>query len=220
MLPIACWWQGYELQAISKAIFALSYRKRKLYDYIMPVPKYLSGQYLLATPGMADPRFDRSIVALCAHDENGALGINLGEFAEEFTFHNILEQFDIPTDHVPDRRVHIGGPVELQRGFILHSLDMNLSDTLQVGHRWGLSSSVDMMRAIAEGDGPQNWTMALGYSGWGEGQLESELTQNGWSVVLGDGDWPFLEDHTDKWQNAWKFEGVDIAKLSGQFGSA
>ncbi|VAV97560.1 UPF0301 protein YqgE, partial [hydrothermal vent metagenome] len=151
----------------------------------MSTPQYLSGQYLLATPGMADPRFARSIIALCSHDEKGALGINLGEFVEGLSFHDILKQFDIPTDKVANRKLHIGGPVELQRGFILHSLDMNLSDTLQVGARWGLSSSVDMMRAISKGEGPKDWTIALGYSGWGEGQLEYELTQNGWSVVLG-----------------------------------
>ncbi len=186
----------------------------------MSTPQYLSGQYLLATPGMADPRFARSIIALCSHNENGALGINLGEFVEGLSFHDILKQFDIPTNNVADRKLHIGGPVELQRGFILHSLDMNLSDTLQVGTRWGLSSSVDMMRAISEGNGPKDWAIALGYSGWGEGQLEFELTQNGWSVVRGNKNWPFLDDKIDKWQSAWAAEGIDVANLSGQFGSA
>ena len=186
----------------------------------MNEPRYFSGQFLLSTPGMGDPRFARSIIAICSHDEHGALGINLGEIVKGIRFHDILNQFDIAHGNIENRELFLGGPVEQQRGFILHSLDMNLSDTLQVGDRWGLSSSIDMMRAIAEGQGPKQWAMALGYSGWGEGQLEFELTQNGWTVVPGENEWLFSEDCADRWQMAWKAQGIDITKLSGQFGSA
>ncbi len=186
----------------------------------MDEPRYFSGQFLLATPGMGDPRFARSVIAICSHDDQGALGINIGDTSDEITFHGILKQFDIKTDGVEDQLVYAGGPVETQRGFILHSLDLNLSDTLQVGDRWGLSSSVDLLHAIAKGRGPEKWLAALGYSGWGGGQLEGELTENGWSVVAGETDWMFDRKIEDKWQHAWQSEGIDIANLSGQFGSA
>lgn len=186
----------------------------------MVVARYFSGQFLMATPGMADPRFARSVVAICSHDENGALGINIGAVSKDISFHAILDELDIPTDAVPDKRVFLGGPVEPQRGFILHSLDMNLFDTLQVGDRWGLSSSVDMLKAIAGGRGPERWIFALGYSGWGAGQLEGELTQNGWSMALGQTDWLYETKASDKWQMAWSDQGIDPTRLSGSFGSA
>lgn len=186
----------------------------------MDLPLFFSGQFLLATPGMGDPRFSRSVIAICSHDENGALGINIGDTSDEISFHGILKQFDIATDDVDDQLVYLGGPVETQRGFILHSLDMNLSDTLQVGDRWGLSSSVDILRAIAKGRGPKQWLAALGYSGWGQGQLENELTQNGWSIVAGDPQWLYASSAKDKWLTAWEAQGIDPAKLSSEFGSA
>lgn len=186
----------------------------------MDQPRFFSGQFLLSTPGMADPRFSRSVIAICSHDENGALGINIGDTSDEITFHGILKQFDIATGEIDDQLVCVGGPVEPQRGFIIHSLDMNLSDTLQVGNRWGLSSSVDILRAIAKNRGPTKWLAALGYSGWGEGQLESELTQNGWSIAQGKTDWLYNNAGGDKWLGAWQEQGIDPAKLSSGFGSA
>ncbi|QJB68315.1 YqgE/AlgH family protein [Parasphingorhabdus halotolerans] len=183
-------------------------------------PQYFSGQFLLATPGMADPRFARSIIAICSHDHNGALGINIGSLADFITFHGILEQFDIDVATLPDRDVYLGGPVETNRGFILHSLDANYFETLQVGDRWGLSSSVEMLKAIAEGKGPKKWVSALGYSGWDPNQLESELTQNGWSIAQGDPEWIFEQESGDKWEMAWEAQGIDPAQLSGNFGTA
>lgn len=183
-------------------------------------PVFFSGQFLLATPGMADPRFARSVVAICSHDENGALGINVGETMDGISFHDILKQFDIDTAEAPNCDVFLGGPMETQRGFILHSLDINMSDTLQVGDRWGLSSSIDMLNAIAQGRGPEKWIIALGYSGWGEGQLEGELTQNGWTIVEGVPDWLYETESGDKWLMAWEALGIDPSKLSSAFGSA
>lgn len=191
-----------------------------LYQGTMAEPIYFSGQFLLATPGMADPRFDRSIIAICSHDEHGALGINIGQISQDITFHGILEQFQISAGSSSDEVVYVGGPVETHRGFVLHSLDFNLSDTLQVGDRWGLSSSLDILEAIAGGTGPENWMIATGYAGWAAGQLESELTQNGWSITPGKVDWLFQSGETDKWLMAWQEQGIDPGRLSGQFGSA
>ena len=190
------------------------------YASYMDDPNFFSGQFLLATPGMADPRFARSIIAICSHDEHGALGINIGATSADISFHGILDQFDIEPENIEDRDIFAGGPVEMHRGFILHSLDFNLSDTLQVGDRWGLSSSLDILRAIAKDRGPKKWIAALGYSGWGEGQLEFELTQNGWSITAGEPEWLYETNAEDKWEMAWQAQGIDPNMLSGQFGSA
>ncbi len=187
---------------------------------VMESPRYFSGQFLLALPGMSDPRFARSIIAICSHDEHGALGINIGETSPDISFHDILGQFDIEPHNLQDRHIFIGGPVEMHRGFILHSLDFNMSDTLQVGDRWGLSSSLDILGAIAKDRGPEKWIAALGYSGWGAGQLEAELTQNGWSVSSGEPEWLYETEAADKWEMAWEAQGIDPNMLSGQFGSA
>lgn len=181
---------------------------------------FFSGQFLLATPGMADPRFAKSVVAICSHDENGALGINIGETVEGINFHDVLRQFEIEPGNAPNCEIFLGGPMETQRGFILHSLDINMLDTLQVGDRWGLSSSIDMLNAIAQGRGPEKWIIALGYSGWGEGQLEGELTQNGWSIAEGSPEWLYETSAVDKWSMAWEAQGIDPTKLSSGFGSA
>lgn len=191
-----------------------------LYNRNMDTPKYLTGQFLLATPGMADPRFAKSIIAICAHDEDGVLGINIGAVNDAISFHGVLKQFDIDPANTPNCPIFAGGPVEPERGFVLHSLDLNFSDTLQVSDRWGLSSSIDMLRAIAAGRGPNRWIIALGYSGWGTGQLEQELTQNGWSTAQGDDDWLFEYPEAEKWDKAWRSQGIDPLMLSGQFGSA
>lgn len=180
---------------------------------------YLTGQFLLATPGMGDPRFGRSIIAMCAHDENGALGINLGEVAD-IRLHQILDECEITARDVADRPVFIGGPCEVQRGFVLHSLDFQLTDTLLVSDRWGLSSSLDLLDAIAQGKGPDKWELALGYAGWASGQLEEELTRNGWSVASGEPGWIFDFDRDGKWELGWRSQGIDPANLSGHFGSA
>ncbi len=186
----------------------------------MDSARYFSGQFLLATPGMGDPRFARSVIALCSHDENGALGLNVQQALGGVTFHDILDQFDIGHGSVDNRPIYSGGPVEPQRGFVLHSLDVNLGTSLQIGERWALSGSLDILKLIAEGNGPKHWIATLGYSGWGAGQLERELTQNGWSLAKGRDDWLFDRPKSDLWAHAWQCEGIDVAKLSAQFGTA
>ena len=212
----ACWRPLRQMQELwfdKYTKFTLSYYACERYVKAMPAPNYFSGQFLLATPGMADPRFSRSIIAICSHDENGAVGINIGSFSDFITFHGILEQFDIDTGQLADRDVFLGGPVETNRGFILHSLDANYFETLQVGDRWGLSSSVDMLKSIAEGKGPKKWISALGYAGWGPNQLETELTQNGWAIAEGDPEWIFERESANKWEMAWEAQVIEIQNL-------
>ena len=150
---------------------------------------YLDGQMLLAMPGIGDPRFERSLIYVCAHSEDGAMGIIVNRHADDISFPDLLErlgiitngeQIDLP-NNVQEMYVHVGGPVETGRGFVLHSNDYFVADsTLPIGSAIGLTATLDVLRAIAEGDGPEQFLLALGYSGWGPGQLEAEILSNGW----------------------------------------
>ncbi|WP_374247415.1 YqgE/AlgH family protein, partial [Zoogloea sp.] len=151
----------------------------------MTQEQYLSGRILLAMPGMFDPRFERSVNVICMHDENGALGIGIGHERDGVTFHEVLEELGIDPGVSPDCAVLHGGPVEPGRGFILHSTDWGGTDTLMVQPLCALSASMDILRAIAAGKGPSRWLMALGYAGWGAGQLEGEMRHHGWYAADG-----------------------------------
>lgn len=149
-------------------------------DHDCPVveePAFLSSKLLLAMPGMADPRFERAVIAMCVHDENGAIGIGIGQKRTGITFRGLLRQLEIDPGEAPDYAVHHGGPVEPGRGFILHSEDWGGQDTLHVAGLCAMTGTIDVLRAIAEGRGPSQWVAALGYAGWGEGQLEEEMTR-------------------------------------------
>lgn len=182
--------------------------------------RYLTGQFLLATPGMADPRFDRAVIAICAHDEDGALGIGIGAQIGGLGFHDLLSQVDVEPGVAPDAPVLFGGPVEVRRGFVLHSLDWAGQDTVDVAGLWALTGTIDILRAIAEGRGPARWIAALGYAGWGAGQLDAELTGAGWLNVPGDAEVLFAADAAARWDRAMASAGVDPRLLSGGVGRA
>lgn len=181
---------------------------------------FLTGQFLLAMPGIGDPRFEQAVIAMCAHDEEGALGIGIGALIDGLTFHDVLEQFEIPTEGVPAAPVHFGGPVEPRRGFVVHSADWSGQDTVDVAGRWALSSTVDVLRAIAEGRGPTRWIVALGYAGWSAGQLDEEMTRHGWFNVRGDEALLFDADVHSRWLNGFASAGIDPLLLSTRAGNA
>jgi putative transcriptional regulator len=181
---------------------------------------FLSGQFLLAMPGMSDPRFARAVIAMCSHDESGAIGIGLGATIEGLGFHDLLEQFGIEPGDAPNAPVHFGGPVEPRRGFVLHSADWGGQDSIAVAGLWSLSSTVDVLRAIAEGRGPSRWVVALGYAGWDGGQLEGELSRPGWFNVAGDAELLFDTTADDRWALAFARAGVDPRLLVGDTGRA
>ncbi len=181
---------------------------------------FLSGQFLLAMPGMSDPRFARAVIAMCSHDATGAIGIGLGATVDGIGFHDLLEQFEIEPGDTPNAPVHFGGPVEPRRGFLLHSRDWSGQGTVDVAGRWALSSTVDVLRAIAEGKGPSRWVAALGYAGWSEGQLEGELSRPGWFNVAGDPALVFDTDADDRWTRAFADAGVDPRLLVAETGHA
>ncbi|HWJ58276.1 MAG TPA: YqgE/AlgH family protein [Sphingomicrobium sp.] len=183
-------------------------------------PTFLTGKLLLAMPGMADPRFERATIALCAHDENGAIGIGVGHKRAGISFRGLLKQLDIDPGEAPDCAVHHGGPVEPGRGFVLHSEDWGGQDTLHVAGLFAMTGTIDILRAIAEGRGPSQWIAALGYAGWGEGQLEEEMTRHGWFAASGDSTILFDVPTDERWAATFKREGIDPRLLVGETGAA
>ena len=187
---------------------------------MIDAPRYLSGQFLLAMPGMPDPRFDRAVIAVCAHDADGAMGIGIGSEIEDLGLHELLEQFEIDAGEAPDVRINFGGPVEPGRGFVLHTLDWGGQDTIDIAGKWALSGTLDILRAIAEGRGPSRWLVALGYAGWGAGQLDGEMTRHGWFNVPGDPALIFATEAVDRWTRGFGSVGVDPRMLASAAGTA
>ena len=175
----------------------------------MEIPRFLSGQTLLALPGMGDPRFERAAIAICAHDENGAMGVGIGRTVRGLTLHDLLGQLDIGPGMAPDVPLCLGGPVETQRGFVLHSLDWAGSDSVDVAGAFGLTGTLDILHALAEGRGPSRWLVALGYAGWGEGQLEEELNGHGWFPAPLSADRLFGVPADERWTRAFGTLGLD-----------
>ena len=190
---------------------------------------YLDGQCLIAMPGMSDSRFARSVVYLCAHSEDGAMGIIVNKPAADTRFPELLVQLDvIPPDQairLPSQaekmKVLRGGPVETKRGFVLHSADFFLeSATLPIDDGICLTATLDILRAIAVGTGPENAVLALGYAGWGAGQLESEIQSNGWLHCAADQALLFDDALDTKYARALSKLGIDQAFLSKDAGHA
>lgn len=182
----------------------------------------LQGKMLIAMPGMGDPRFDKSVILLCAHSDGGAMGLIVNKPAPELEFGALLDQLGIEHgDRTRDIRVQVGGPVEHGRGFVLHSADYRGSEsTLKVDDRFGMTATLDILSEIAGGGGPESSFLALGYSGWGPGQLEDEISRNGWLVAEADPDLVFSPDNGGKWARALKSLGIEPLMLSATSGRA
>jgi putative transcriptional regulator len=186
----------------------------------MDAPRFLSGQFLLAMPGIGDPRFEKAVIAMCVHDEEGALGIGLGRIVPRISFHSLLKQLEIEPGVAPDVSIHLGGPVETQRGFIIHTPDWGGDGSIDVGGRWVLSGTIDILRAIAEGKGPSRWVAALGYAGWGADQLDQEMARHGWFVTPGDEALLYDCAVDMRWEAAFRNAGIDPRLLTADFGTA
>lgn len=183
----------------------------------------LSGQLLIAMPGMADPRFDRSVVLICAHSSDGAMGLIVNKPMEDISFAGLLDQLKIPLGaNGRDIRVHFGGPVERGRGFVLHSADWRerAEGTMPVPGGLEMSATLDVLQALAQGGGPGRALLALGYSGWGPGQLESEIARNDWLTTNPPEDVLFGGDDRGKWAAALRGMGIDPLLLSPAAGRA
>ena len=182
---------------------------------------YLEGQLLIAMPTMADPRFTRTLIYMCAHNAEGAMGLVVNKILGSLTFPELLQQLGIETPGSGDEiRVHFGGPVESGRGFVLHSSDYVRDGTLIVDDNIALTATVDILQEIAGGAGPRHNLLALGYAGWGAGQLEHEIQENAWLNVMPDDLLLFDRCVETKWERAMRKLGVDHNMLSGAGGHA
>ncbi len=182
---------------------------------------YLTGQLLIAMPNMRDPRFARTVIYVCAHNADGAMGLVVNRLVGSVTFPDLLTQLGIDTEAVAEEiRVHFGGPVESGRGFVLHSGEYHHASTLQVAEQMALTATIDILQDIAKGAGPRRSLLALGYAGWGPGQLDAEIQSNGWLNVSADEELVFDEDLDGKWERAIGKLGVDPSLLSSDAGHA
>jgi putative transcriptional regulator len=194
-----------------------------------PKRGYLDGQMLIAMPTMGDDRFARSVIYVCAHSNEGAMGIIVNQPAEHISFPDLLVQLDVipaadliqlPT-RAGDVKVLKGGPVDTQRGFVLHSSDFYIENsTLPIDEGICLTATLDILKAIARGDGPKSAILALGYAGWAPGQLENEIQHNGWLHCTADPELIFGEDIIGKYNKALKKIGVHLGMLSTEAGHA
>lgn len=188
---------------------------------------FLDNQFLIAMPGMKDDRFARTVVYICAHNEEGAMGLIINQ-VQQLRFPDLLVQLGILKEHeairlpehTRDLLVRHGGPVDRSRGFVLHSGDYVVESSMPVSQEICLTATVDILRAISAGRGPRQALMALGYSGWGAGQLENEIAQNGWLTCPADPDLLFDADLDRKYDRILASIGIDIAHLSHVAGHA
>lgn len=178
--------------------------------------QFLEGQVLIAMPGMRDPRFHRTLIFLCAHSADGAMGLIVNKPAETLMINDLYERLDIPHDpKAKAEPVRFGGPVETGRGFVLHSADYYAPEaTLRVDPATSMTATLEILYQMAEGKGPRQRLVALGYAGWAPGQLEGELQMNGWLLCPPDADLLFGGDDDAKWDRAMAKIGVDPSLLS------
>lgn len=182
---------------------------------------YLDGQLLIAMPTMGDTRFQKTVIYMCAHSARGAMGLVVNKVIDKISFPDLLQQLKVdaedPAEHI---RVHFGGPVETGRGFVLHTPDYKQEATLMVGEEVALTATVDILKAIAGGAGPRRSLLALGYAGWGPGQLDQEIQANGWLTAPADNELVFGQNLDAKWPRAVAKLGINLSHLSSDAGHA
>ncbi|WP_310495999.1 YqgE/AlgH family protein [Sandarakinorhabdus sp.] len=194
---------------------------------------FLSGQLLLSMPGMGDARFERVVIAMCLHDNEGALGLIVNQPLPDLTLRDLMMQLDIDPGVTPiDAPVMLGGPVEPGRGFVLHSPDYEGQSTILVsgggapagsgsaGPAWALTATQDVLKDIAAGKGPRRWLATLGYTGWSAGQLDGEMTRHGWLAAPGDPELVFAAPVSERWARAYGQLGIAVGQLSATAGRA
>ena len=182
----------------------------------------LTGKLIVAMPAMGDPRFVKSVILICAHTDQGAMGLIVNKPMNDFSFSDLLTQLKIAVSPAGrDIRIHFGGPVERGRGFVLHSGEYRGGGaTTPVRGGYGMTATLDVLEALAQGEGPQKAILALGYSGWGAGQLESEIARNDWLVADAADDLIFSVKDGAKWAGALRQMGIEPLTLSPLGGRA
>ncbi len=183
--------------------------------------EYLKGKLLVAMPNMPDPRFAQTIIYMCEHSKRSAMGLIVNRVERKLAFEELLDQVGVKDKPVQRRiAVHIGGPVEPGNGFVLHTDDYKIEGTIEIQGGVRLTASVELLKEIAAGRGPRACLLALGYAGWGPGQLEREIRENGWLTVEADEDIVFNLADDEKWRRALAKIGIDPMMLSSSGGRA
>ncbi|MCP4392954.1 MAG: YqgE/AlgH family protein [Alphaproteobacteria bacterium] len=184
------------------------------------ISPYLTGKCLVAMPGLAEAEFERSVVYVCSHTDQGAMGVVVNRHVDGVMFSELLDQLEISSFYHDESKITYGGPVDPHRGFVLHSLDYLHDSSIVVNDNLALTGSVDVLRQIAIDEGPRKNIVLLGYAGWDAGQLEEELKENSWLVVDPSDDLIFCGDYDHKWEMAIETLGIDAHMLSAQAGVA
>jgi len=180
----------------------------------------LTGQLLVAMPSMGDPRFEKAVIYICSHSGEGAMGLMVNRLLPTLSFPDLMDQLNIQVNPGRDIRVHVGGPVDEERGFVLHSADYVQDSTIVINPQFAMTATVDILRDMAHGIGPMHSLLALGYAGWGAGQLDQEILDNGWLTVPADQHLVFSSDGDKTWERAFSRLGIDPTALSGFAGHA
>ena len=183
---------------------------------------YLEGQLLVATPNVEGGGFKQSVILICAHSSEGAMGIIINHLLPDVQYRDLFEQFELPQSHIDgSEKVYYGGPVEVNRGFVIYRHeDRFLGEAMLQMDDLAISGSIDLLRQIALGEGPKEVILSLGYAGWSPGQLEEELEENSWITVPVDSNLVFDKNNDSKWHRASFMNGIDIHKLSTVAGHA
>ena len=183
----------------------------------------LANHFLVAMPELKDPNFYQTVTLICQHDEDGALGVVINRPIESLALHDVLSQLELEVKTAPPSRpapVYAGGPVHNELGLVLHEGLGEWQSTIPVGEHMGLTSSRDVLESIADGTGPQNALLSLGYAGWGAGQLESEIHQNSWLTVEAQPDLVFATPPHERWRKSMETMGLDLSRLASVAGHA
>lgn len=181
----------------------------------------LTGKLLIAMPFLSDPRFSHTVIYICGHDAQGAMGLIVNKGLPTVTFEDLLTQMEVDISVVENEvPIHYGGPVEIGRGFVLHSTDYLSESTVMIENGFAMTATLDILRAMAINEGPHQSLLALGYVGWGSGQLEHEIQENGWLTIDATTELLFGSDLENKWRQALATLGIDPAGLSFEIGHA
>jgi putative transcriptional regulator len=182
---------------------------------------YMTGKLLVAMPYMTDSRFSQSVIYVCGHDDFGAIGLIINRTFPSLTFRELLRQLSIEvTPFCPNLTMYYGGSIEVSRGFILHSPDFSVESTVVIDDSFAITSTLEILRSISQGEGPKNCVAALGYTGWTAGQLENEIQENTWMIADATHELVFNDSLELKWRHAMAHIGVDPALLSLDSGHA
>ena len=181
----------------------------------------LTGKLLIAMPFLPDPRFSHAVIYICGHDSQGAMGLIINKGLPAVTFEELLTQMEVDISEIHNQiPIHYGGPVEVGRGFVLHSSDYLSDSTVLIENGFAMTATLDILRAMAVNEGPRQTLLALGYVGWNSGQLEHEIQENGWLTIDANPELIFGSDLDNKWREALATLGIDPAGLSFEIGHA